>query len=371
MSLSAESSFSAPPTDASSNSASASSTPPTTIPDTVSLASDVCKADNITVAEDTEPSVQPQEEDAATPVPGSGRARRVRASVSTYNLSQLSGTAAHGKRRAKGDIVEGRRRKTISGDMLTGGTDGLHSLVNDADRLVRDGIDALDLQWSMKSLNTPRSRKLKKHETPKSMRASSRLSGRPAETLATKLATLTKKSRKNVEKNMTKMTREMRRLQDTDEFAHIDMKPVLHTVWSNGKLYVEGREQEAPARKKAKVNSASPKKELEKQEEPPAEPAPRPTGRRVKKWLNRGLYAGQETPTDPIQGLTTNEKKKLATIPELKFTANSNKTLPLPMFNGLRLLLNQRDFKLPFDVCNPLPPGQPKPDEWRKMTRSQ
>jgi hypothetical protein len=40
------------------------------------------------------------------------------------------------------------------------------------------------------------------------------------------------------------------------------------------------------------------------------------------------------------------------------------------MFAGERLLKNGRDFKLPFDVFSPLPPGQPKPDEWKKVNRS-
>ena len=29
-----------------------------------------------------------------------------------------------------------------------------------------------------------------------------------------------------------------------------------------------------------------------------------------------------------------------------------------------------RDFKLPFDVFSPLPAGQPKPDEWKKVNKN-
>ena len=50
-----------------------------------------------------------------TDTPASGRSRRARANAPVYNLSKLSGTAIHGKRRANGDIVNERKRRTISG----------------------------------------------------------------------------------------------------------------------------------------------------------------------------------------------------------------------------------------------------------------
>jgi histone-lysine N-methyltransferase ASH1L len=40
------------------------------------------------------------------------------------------------------------------------------------------------------------------------------------------------------------------------------------------------------------------------------------------------------------------------------------------MFAGERLLQTGRDFQLPFDIYSPLPPGQPKPNEWRKTNKS-
>ena len=98
--------------------------------------------------------------------------------------------------------------------------------------------------------------------------------------------------------------------------------------------------------------------------------APAAKRKRVKKYLEKGLYAGQDLPDSYIVGLTGPEKKKLAQTPGLENLPKPNKVLPLPIYNGLRLLIKGRDYKLPFDVCNPLPPGQPKPDEWRKMTKS-
>ncbi|KAJ5469527.1 hypothetical protein N7539_009145 [Penicillium diatomitis] len=42
----------------------------------------------------------------------------------------------------------------------------------------------------------------------------------------------------------------------------------------------------------------------------------------------------------------------------------------MPMFGGSRMIENGRDYVLPFDVFSPLPPGQPKPDEWRKTNKN-
>lgn len=83
-----------------------------------------------------------------------------------------------------------------------------------------------------------------------------------------------------------------------------------------------------------------------------------------KRWLSHGLYIGQE-PTDspPRQNRGRTTKRR-------RGDNHQRKLLPMPMFCGARLLVNGRDFKLPFDVFSPLPPGQPKPDEWRKTNKS-
>jgi histone-lysine N-methyltransferase ASH1L len=135
-------------------------------------------------------------------------------------------------------------------------------------------------------------------------------------------------------------------------------------VWSNGK-FVDPKAAKSASRKKAEPEQAA---EEPKEAEP--EPVINTRKRRVKKYLAKGLYAGQDAPIDISKGLTVGEKKALAQLPELIPSGRVNKTMPLPMFNGLRTLIEGRDFKLPYQVCNPLPPGQPKPDEWKKMTKS-
>lgn len=381
--------FSAAPTDAdSSNNASFTSTPPTTITDAASVASEPCskheptdctvhvgtpRPDPQTPQPDSPPAAKP--DDDTTP----RRARAARSVTRTpvYNLAQLAGTHIHGKRRAKGDNVRERRRRTVAGD----GT------ANVAAAAAAAAADALDTNRSLSAPNTPQSAKddTKSKSGPSknkdkaapvaAPRMSTRSSGAAAAAAAAAISSAPSSRSKRARKSAdaaAEIPRELRRLQDTNEFAGIEAKPVLHTIWSNGKYIDPNDLDEAgePVRKKAK-KSPTPAKEPEP--EPSKEPTPTvPTQeKRVKKWLSKGLYAGQETPSNWAAGLNTADKKKLAQIPELTPPEKPNKSLPFPIFNGLRLLMNGRDFKLPFDVCNPLPPGQPKPDEWRKMTKSE
>lgn len=88
-----------------------------------------------------------------------------------------------------------------------------------------------------------------------------------------------------------------------------------------------------------------------------------------KKWLISGLYAGQSRTFDPTKSEGQNKRKSnTGTTPSAPVEENS--VLPLPMFAGSRLLEVGRDFHLPFDVFSPLPPGQPKPDEWRRVNKN-
>lgn len=384
MSLSPESSFSAPPLDVLSNTASSKSTPPTTVADSDSLHSDTSKHDVITVA--VGPDAGPVSEQAGAPQDHAqendqgpdhghdrnadtpGRVRRARGPPPVYNLAKLVGTDGHGKRRAKGDIVSNRRRRTI-------GRATMIDLEEHADEIserkptkaARATIDALNLQWSPKGSTSPRTRRQIK-ESPRPLRASSRRAAPEPPSPTSKVSAATaKRSRKSTGKiEVSNIPRELRRLQDTKEFSHVDDKPVIYTVWANGK-YVDPKEAKAPpARKKAKVDPEP----VDAPEKESSEPITNTKQRRVKKHLDKGLYAGQDAPLDQAKGLTPAEKKTLAELPELIPSGRVNKIMPSPMYTGLRLLIAGRDFKLPYNICNPLPPGQPKPDEWKKMTKS-
>ncbi|KAL5337581.1 hypothetical protein BJX70DRAFT_389208 [Aspergillus crustosus] len=86
-----------------------------------------------------------------------------------------------------------------------------------------------------------------------------------------------------------------------------------------------------------------------------------------KRWLTHGLYSGQQyTNSRPSQKRTENARRKSLN----QSHGNQRQLLPLPMFAGERLLKTGRDFELPFDIYSPLPPGQPKPNEWRKTNKN-
>lgn len=355
-----------------SNAHSSSSTPPTSAADTASISSASLKLEITTSAEPSDDAEQHS----------SSRPRRARHSTfGTYNVKVLSGTAIHAPKKFRKDIDADdevtTRRRTISGDTLIGGLGrGANAsnvtVATEASRLVRDGIDALDLQWSVKKLPKSRSQMsmalqssskkgLKGLELDKTR--TTRSAGAPViESLTKKLSVLGKRGRNAFEASLAKGKRELKRLADTNEFAKVEVKPVIHEVWSRGKLVPAG-ETAPPPRKKAKVEQAIEAKEEEAKS--PEKKKPKKRGEKV--WLNKGLYAGQEVrKLNWFAGLSDTQKSKMSDLPEFK----PNGILPLPMWHGQRLLHDGRDFKLPFDVCSPLPPGQPKPDEWRKMPKS-
>jgi histone-lysine N-methyltransferase ASH1L len=359
-----------------------SSTPPTSAADSESIASTAAKLE---AANDTETQHE-LESDTETDTAarksstGAGRSRRSRVSANgIYNVKVSSGTAVHAPRKFKN--ADGReidtltRRRTISGDTLvsTLGSANASSetVVKEAKKLVSDGIEALDLQWSVKKLPKSRSQiGLATRESPRrakktgngsetSFRRATRSTDKPVENLTKKLSVLGKRGRDKFEASLVKAKRELRRLADTNEFAGIETKPVVAEVWSNGKL-VTGDE---PPKKKVKVETT-----VKAEEEKKVLEKTKPKKKGPKIWLNKGLYAGQQARNlDWFAGYSKEEKKKLANMPDFK----PNGFLPLPMWHGQRLLHAGRNFKLPFDVCSPLPPGQPKPDEWRKVPKSE
>ncbi|KAI2619695.1 SET domain-containing protein [Hypoxylon sp. NC1633] len=371
------------------------STPPTTIADNISLSSDTTKNDHAreiglvgdltdrmdvdtpsdvveSIVASAEGPSPPQPSAAAESVPNTPPNERPRrklfSSAPVYNLAKLAGTAIHGRRRSKGDDVSDRKRRTTVGGEISVRTEG-DAVTTSVGESVTE-VSASYVQRSTRDQKSRRSSKLSQAtDALETKRMSTRSWGREAETLATKLSHLSQKGKKNIQKGVIKMTRELRRLQDTDEFAGIDKKPVYYTTWANGKYITP--ESTEPPRKRAKVTTDEPEAAAATPvPEPIVEDEPPVKKRRVKKYLDRGLYAGQETPVEVYKGLTIPEKRKLSQLPELRQISKPNKVLPLPMYSGMRTLIEGRDFKLPFDICHPLPPGQPKPDEWKKITKN-
>ncbi|PYH98755.1 hypothetical protein BO71DRAFT_425779 [Aspergillus ellipticus CBS 707.79] len=126
----------------------------------------------------------------------------------------------------------------------------------------------------------------------------------------------------------------------------------------------------APVPKKRRVSESDLPSKTQAAEEPAqeqatsAEPVPR---LKRKRWLAHGLYSGQEyTDAPPVQNRNRSRRKSQ----NQDQSPAQRRLLPLPMFAGDRLLKHGRDFQLPFDIFSPLPPGQPKPDEWRKTNKN-
>lgn len=388
MSLSPGSSFSlasALPNDTFSNDASLpNSTPPTTVADSASMNSEPSKLDEITVDVDAEPTTSlpfSAHDDVPMPdAPAEGsvqegeardtptRPRRSQAAP-VYNLSKLSGTDGHGKRRANGDVISNRRRRTLIKAGLME-DDGSLEQENARAASRSKAIGARDSQ-SASQKSSPRTIRRAKPSPPP--RSSSRRATLDVATLNRMITNTDRRGRKSMDKLAVpppqKISRELRRLQDTKEFAHVDEQPIITTVWANGK-YVDPKEAESRARKRVKKDESKNEPKADQEETESPEPVTNTKQRRVKKYLEKGLYSGQDAPMDIYKGLTMTEKKQLSELPELIPSGRVNKIMPSPMFTGLRTLIAGRDFRLPFHVCNPLPPGQPKPDEWRKMTKS-
>ncbi|KAJ5124724.1 Histone-lysine N-methyltransferase (Ash1) [Penicillium bovifimosum] len=125
------------------------------------------------------------------------------------------------------------------------------------------------------------------------------------------------------------------------------------------------RSTNEPASKKRRVSESDLSK-LKDQESPAPEDSivPAPPRPKRKIWLSHGLYVGQEPSDSPPKQRRSKNSKKTGTGPMQRTI------LPMPMFKGARLLKTGRDYQLPFDIFSPLPPGQPKPDEWRKTNKN-
>ncbi|KAL5627466.1 hypothetical protein BROUX41_003619 [Berkeleyomyces rouxiae] len=407
------------------------------------------------------PSTKSRKSRLSATAPVIDRPRRAARASAVYNLCKLSGTDVHGKRAAKGDVVSGRiRRKSAAAKLPT--SESTTASVSDFESapdpsLASSSVQALEEAEDplpSESLPPPPRRGVRvatssqsRHQHPgaaasaaptkkpvsihrstcapsstppvSSASMARRRRSEPVSALQNRRAVISDPLPQNPAANTTKLTpkanglmsRELRRLRDTDEFAHIDNRPVVHTVWSNGKMVVlparsSGRTGKntnsatqaqpnckavSPAdtlassaststtskhglatRTKKHASPADDRSEKDRTEDVESLP-PVPKKRPVKRYMEHGLYAGQRFSVNDItRSLSAEERREVSRHKELapKSSDKDNRVLPSPIFNGLRLLLKGRDFKLPYDVFNPLPPGQSKPGDWRKMAKN-
>jgi histone-lysine N-methyltransferase ASH1L len=397
-------------TSSSQNRLSHSSTPPTSAADSESVASSLPKDIDGTTDRAGGEAISDTESRIATPtlLTSHSRPRRSRASVvETYNVKILSGTSVRASKKLRteaespnctparqrtiGTTATALRRATPCDATGNGQFDAVstHSSPRQAVQVQRSNEVPPKGQSKSDGPGRKKSVGSKKHEIEAGHDAgrATRSAGGVAENLVNRLTVLGKRGRDKFEANLVKAKRELMRLADTNEFAKVETKPVVTEVWSKGKL-VTGDEPpkkkvkteipvviqvwsngklvtgDEPPKKKVKTENVSPVKGRE--EDASTKPTqPKKNGPKV--WLNKGLYAGQDVRAlDWFAGLPKLERKRKAVVDPPK----PNKILPMPMWHGQRLLHTGRDFKLPFDICSPLPPGQPKPDEWRKVPKS-
>lgn len=193
-----------------------------------------------------------------------------------------------------------------------------------------------------------------KNDDQKNKRRSTRLSllQKTTEAVNRTSTILGKRSREVMEKGKSK-------LKEPDRRSSLRPRNVIKQPTAPPEPQPTTEIREVKRKRASKGDSQSPGNEAE-------DPKPRkPVPYRRKKWLSHGLYAGQDRYFDP----RLNDAKNRVKFGK-KNEEDRKKFLPLPMFAGERLLQNGRDFKLPFDIFSPLPPGQPKPNEWRKVNKS-
>lgn len=85
---------------------------------------------------------------------------------------------------------------------------------------------------------------------------------------------------------------------------------------------------------------------------------------KTKKWEQHGLYVGQHREFKPNLKESKNRLRKPRKTKEPQY-------LPMPMFKGEQMLGGdyRRDFKLPYDIYNPLP-KKVKVDGWVQLRKS-
>ncbi|KIX07259.1 uncharacterized protein Z518_01912 [Rhinocladiella mackenziei CBS 650.93] len=297
-----------------------------------------------------------------------GRARRVSRRL-TKNESP-DGPVENGE-------DEHSKNRTVSGETLVNLDNAGQSM------LVKESIADLDLPWNVSQVLAKESKDDLLH-TKKSREVSDNLRDEEEqrqreEKVAAKKAKMAENSRAWEER------RKAAEKQATRRSSRVPVIDKASEIVSSIASSVLGKRKERPSEPRSSSRSKSlggiestsqslrlpnPKKRRVSQggAAPHGEPAqPKPVSRRrEKKWLSTGLYAGQPRAFD---GRPTEGKKRHQTG-EISEPLKENKVLPLPMYAGERLLKTGRDFKLPFDVFSPLPAGQPKPDEWRKVNKN-
>lgn len=286
-------------------------------------------ADTASIAFHTTPKTKPRGE-------GSRSLRASRSNISSYNENILSGSAKHGYRKKAVDVSS----RAVSGETLVDGENDCPT------SFIQQSTRGLNQDWSLGAL-------------PRYSLKISTQAEEPKRRKSTRLSVL--------------------------EFASNVMEQTKTVLGKRGREPSESAKEKAPAVKQEAPDDATSQSPTTPRFEGPvskrlrleagaindpsssAKIPRKPTKRSAKRWLSQGLYVGQDPDFNPRLSTAKNKLKKADIKPHL---SQRRSLLPLPMFAGKRMLDIGRNYKLPFDVFSPLPPGQPKPDEWKKTHKS-
>ena len=261
---------------------------------------------------------------------------RSRPNIGSYNENVLSGQLTRSARKQGGGGRTLRDNTIVQGDEE-----------DTREQLLQQGVQALDEDWNLGAMPGDDLRATMKEDSGATRRRSTRLDvlEKASSILEKTTGVLGKRGRETMEAGMEKI--------QSLAGAHRGTRSGGAETPSLG----------SPAKKRARISEVT-----LKEEETPEEVLKRKTAKKpTKLWLSQGLYVGQDPDFNPRLTETKNKMKKASTKQP---QARRNPAMPLPMFAGERMLSLGRDFKLPFDVFSPLPPGQPKPDEWKKTHKS-
>ena len=280
-------------------------------------------------------SVTPKNSSKNDELNSTTRTGRTRTSVINYNESILSGKP----------IIKRRKSPKINtkSDTMNPET----SFETDAQRLVHNSIETLDLGWSVESL-------------PQDQQPAINGSKKPVPSRTGVEPSFLKRATSMVNKTTSVLGKRSRAIMT----AGVDKMQVLGKRASVRIKQQAIEHEEEPVRKKTKLAVEASLIETSTPAPLARKPVKVPTSKR---WLAQGLYVGQDPDFDPRM---TDTKNKLKRASSAKDIMKQRRILPLPMFAGKRLLETGRGFQLPYDVFNHLPNGQPKPEEWRKVGKN-
>lgn len=263
---------------------------------------------------------------------------RSRTAVGSYNENVLS---AKQSRSARKQGVE-KDNRTISGETLVDGDE-----TTSGGRLLQQGVQALDEDWSIGAMPGDNLRLSTEDVEGVKKRRSTRLDilDGASSIIEKTTGVLGKRGRETVK-------------------AAMERKQAVKGDNTTPSMRLRGLETssfEGPSKKRARFSEAE---MSNKRSAETGEARHKITKKPTKPWVAQGLYVGQHRSDDARLTGTRNKGRKTFN------NRGERAIMPMPMWIGDKIIELGRDFKLPFDIFSPLPPGQPKPDEWKKTQKS-